>query len=158
MSLGELIFYASMCAVGAFFAAHISMDGRRIGLAFLAGWIAYVSAWLPSINPAIQNPAELLGLESSRQIWATVDCLIGLYVIERATDKWWGISLFGTYSIQVAMHSLSFLHVIEDGLYFLILNWFFGAQVLIFILAGQHNVRDRLVGYFNHGRNAVGSR
>lgn len=141
-----------MMAAGLAFAASHSIEARKAGLAFLAGWLFFIAAWLPDG----WNPRDIIYSVSgdkikSPQLWIASDTILMIYIAILAIRQWWGIVIVLSLAVQIAFHVTRIMDVFDFATYSNILDKIFIVQIAVFLVLGWPNVRDRL-------RHFVGSK
>lgn len=137
-----------MMAAGLVFAASHSIEGKKVGIAFLAGWLFYISAWLPDGYA----PRDIIYAVSgdklkSPQLWMASDIIVLLYIAILARRQWWGVVLILTFSVQIASHVMRIMDYFDFATYSNILDKIFIVQIAVFIALGWPNVRDRVIDF-----------
>jgi len=142
--LADIAFNGMLCLAGVYFARYHSMDAFRAAFALMLGWLFYVSAWIPDNSPHFVIKRELGWDISSVELWSLCDCLVGLYILSLAWDKWWGLTLWASFTVQCCLHILRINEVFDFALYSSILDKIFLGQIVVFLFLGWPNVRNNI--------------
>lgn len=129
---------------------------------FAAGWLAYIASWIPhSPHLLLNSPAQIIwrltgAVVRPEHLWAGADAIIGFFCFTKASDKFWGISLFLLFVDQIAIHLAYERGSFSQDAYASMLDATFYLEVMCLLIGGAGGrVRDWIDSFDGAGIGSV---
>lgn len=126
-----------LCLIAIWLAVHHSSDAGKSASAIFLGFLFYICAWAPEGWSPRDIIFTLTGEKlKSQYLWMLCDYTVGMYIASLAIDRWWGLTLFISFMIQVCFHIAKIYDrmIFETAAFYV--DKIFHVQLLIFFILG----------------------